>query len=58
MLQKVQAFNAENGNLPLKAAGAFIGAAIGAALVAVALALVEADVEDFVYEDIDPEETD
>lgn len=57
MLQKVQAFNAENGNLPLKAAGAFIGAAIGAVLVAVALSLVEADAEDFVYEDIVAEET-
>ena len=43
MLAKVQAFNTENNNMPLKAAGAFIGAAVGAVLVAVVLSLAEGD---------------
>lgn len=43
MFAKVQAFNTENNNLPLKAAGAFVGAALGAMLVAVALTLIESE---------------
>lgn len=49
MLAKVQAFNAEKNNLPLKAAGAFVGAALGAAIIAVALTLVEGD-DEFEFE--------
>ena len=47
MLQKVQAFNTEKNNLPLKAAGAFVGAALGAVLVTVALSLIEDNEEAF-----------
>lgn len=53
MFAKVQAFNAMNNNLPLKAAGAFVGAAIGAVLVAVALSLIEAD-EDEAFVSFEP----
>ena len=46
MLEKIQVFNAQNNDLPLKAAGAFVGAAVGAFLVVIALNLIEADLED------------
>lgn len=43
MLEKLQVFNAESNDLPLKAAGAVVGAALGAILVAVVLSLVESE---------------
>lgn len=56
MLAKVQAFNTENNQLPLKAAGMFVGAAIGAAVVFVALSLIADEEEEYMFEAVVPTE--
>jgi len=56
MLEKIQVFNAQNNDLPLKAAGAFVGAALGAILVTVVLASFEVDLEE-AFTSYEPVET-
>ncbi len=45
MLQKVKSFDAQNGHLPLKVAGAVFGSAIVTALVFVLVSALEPDEE-------------